>query len=101
MTASPVRRRGRRRRRRRDAEAAELRWHALAPQWEELGFIIDMDAAADAQRFLEDPTEYERGDVDAALGGRRAVVEAEYRVPAQLHNRMEPHCAVAEWRGEA
>ena len=59
-----------------------------------------MDVAADAQQFLEEPTEYERGDVDAALEGAAHVVEAEYRVPAQLHNSMEPHCAVAEWRGE-
>ena len=82
------------------AEAAEAALAALAPQWEELGFIINMDVAADAQHFIEDPTEYERGDVDAALEGAAHVVEAEYRVPAQLHNSMEPHCAVAEWRGE-
>jgi xanthine dehydrogenase YagR molybdenum-binding subunit len=82
------------------AEAAAAALDALAPQWEELGFIIDIDAAADAQRFLEDPTEYERGDVDAALEGAAQVVEEGYRVPAQLHNSMEPHCAVAEWRGE-
>ena len=82
------------------AEAADAALVALAPQWEELGFIVDMDVAADAQHFLEDPTEYERGDVDAALEGAAHVVEAEYRVPAQLHNSMEPHCAVAEWRGE-
>jgi xanthine dehydrogenase YagR molybdenum-binding subunit len=81
-------------------EAAEAAVAALAPQWEELGFIIDIDAAADAQRFLEEPTEYERGDVEAALADAAHVVEEEYRVPAQLHNSMEPHCAVAEWRGD-
>jgi xanthine dehydrogenase YagR molybdenum-binding subunit len=83
-----------------DDAAAAAGLEALAPRWEELGFIVDMDAAADAQRFIEEPTEYERGDVDAALEAAAHVVEAEYRVPAQLHNSMEPHCAVAEWRGE-
>ena len=45
-----------------------------------------------------DPTEHERGDPDAALAAADVKVEATYIAPAQLHNSMEPHAAVADWR---
>jgi CO/xanthine dehydrogenase Mo-binding subunit len=80
--------------------AAALGLEALAPVYEELPFLVDMEQALDAQQLVEDPTEYERGDADAALAAADAVVTAEYAVGAQLHNSMEPHCAVAEWRGD-
>ena len=39
-----------------------------------------------------------RGDADAALAAAEVMVEAEYLAPAQLHNSLEPHAAVADWR---
>jgi CO/xanthine dehydrogenase Mo-binding subunit len=79
--------------------AAEAGLAALDPQYRELGFMVEMDEALQAQRFNDDPSETTRGDADSALAAAAITVEAEYLAPAQLHNSMEPHCAVAEWRG--
>ncbi|HEX4440484.1 MAG TPA: molybdopterin cofactor-binding domain-containing protein, partial [Thermoanaerobaculia bacterium] len=40
-----------------------------------------------------------RGDPDAALRTAAVKVDAEYRVPIEHHNPMEPHGAVAFWEG--
>ena len=79
-------------------EAAEAALAALEPVWEPLGFVIDLDKAVENQTFQDDPSEYERGDAEAALAAAEVVVESDYIAPAQLHNSMEPHCAVADWR---
>ncbi len=71
---------------------------ALSPEWEPLGFVTDMERALERQDFLEPPSEDERGDVEAGLKAAATVIECEYLAPAQLHNSMEPHCAVADWR---
>ncbi len=80
------------------AEAARAALAALDPVWEPLGFVTDLEQALENQTFQDDPEEYERGDVEAALAAAEVVLEAEYVAPAQLHNSLEPHCAVAEWR---
>lgn len=81
-------------------EAAEAALIALDPVWEQLGFVTDLAKALENQSFQDDPVEYTRGDADAALATADVVIEAEYVAPAQLHNSMEPHCAVADWRPE-
>ena len=78
-------------------EHAERALEALAPAWEPLGFVVDLDEGLARQNFTTEPSETSRGDVDAALAGAAAVVDAEYRTPAQLQNALEPHCAVAAW----
>ena len=80
------------------AEAARAALIALDPVWEPLGFITDLEQALESQVFQDDPSDYERGDAEAALGSSDVVLESEYVAPAQLHNSMEPHCAVADWR---
>src|SRR6185437_10788909 len=70
---------------------------ALAPQWEPLAFVVDLDEVLARQDFTQDPPETSRGDFDAALANAAAVVEREYRTPAQMQNPLEPHCAVAMW----
>ena len=47
-----------------------------------------------------DATEEGRGDVESALGGADVVVEGTFRTPVQIHNAMEPHGGVADWRGD-
>jgi len=79
-------------------QAAEQALAALDPQWEQLGFVIELEDAVERQSFQAEPVEYERGDAEAALAAAEVMVEAEYEAPAQLHNSMEPHCAVADWR---
>src|ERR1051325_102741 len=41
-----------------------------------------------------------RGDAEAALKKADVVIRRVYRTPTALHTAMEPHCAVAEWRGD-
>ncbi|MGZ4482636.1 MAG: xanthine dehydrogenase family protein molybdopterin-binding subunit, partial [Gaiellales bacterium] len=79
-------------------EACRLALEALAPSYQVLGFVADLDGALEAHQFTEEPAEAERGDVEAAMSGCEVVVEAEYHSPAQMHNCMETHCAVADWR---
>ncbi len=82
-------------------EAAERALAALAPAWEPLAFVVDLDEGLARQSFTEDPSETSRGDVDAALAGAAAIVDAEYRTPAQVQNPLETHCAVAVWEAGA
>jgi xanthine dehydrogenase YagR molybdenum-binding subunit len=82
-------------------EAAERALVALAPAWEPLAFVVDLDEGLARQNFTEDPAETARGDVDAALAGAAAIVDAEYRTPAQVQNPLETHCAVAVWEAGA
>jgi CO/xanthine dehydrogenase Mo-binding subunit len=78
-------------------ELADRALAALAPAWEPLGFVVDLEEGVARQQFTTDPSETSRGDVDAALEAAAAVVEAEYRTPAQVQSPLEPHCAVAVW----
>jgi xanthine dehydrogenase YagR molybdenum-binding subunit len=82
------------------ADAAEAALAALAPEYEVLGFVTGIDEAFEKHDFLVDPTEHERGDPDAALAAADITLEASYIAPAQLHNSLEPHAAVADWRDE-
>ena len=79
-------------------EAADEAMAALDPQWEPLGFVVDLDQSLENQTFQDDPVEYERGDAEAALAAAELTITSDYLAPAQLHNSMEPHCAVADWR---
>jgi CO/xanthine dehydrogenase Mo-binding subunit len=78
-------------------EQAEQALAAMAPAWEPLAFVCDLDEGLARQDFTAEPSETSRGDVDAALAGAAVVVDAEYRTPAQLQNALETHCAVAAW----
>ena len=41
-----------------------------------------------------------RGDARAAMGSAPVKVEAEYRIPIEHHNPIEPHAAIAFWEGD-
>jgi xanthine dehydrogenase YagR molybdenum-binding subunit len=41
-----------------------------------------------------------RGNPEAAMKAAAVKVEAEYRIPIEHHNPMEPHAAVAAWEGD-
>jgi len=80
------------------AQAAADALIALDPVWEPLAFVTDLEEALQNQTFQDDPEEYERGNADAGLTAAEIRIETEYRAAAQMHNSMEPHCAVADWR---
>jgi CO/xanthine dehydrogenase Mo-binding subunit len=74
-------------------EAIEVDWEPLEP-------LLDPDEAVRRGELTEEPRRYERGDVDRAFAEADVVVEAEYRTQTVLHNSMETHQAVCEWRGD-
>ncbi len=79
-------------------DAADRALEALAPQYAVLDFVTDLSVAYEQQNFLGEPSDDERGDAEEGLRQADVVVRADYRAPAQLHNPLEPHCAVADWR---
>ena len=78
-------------------EAADEAMAALDPQWEPLGFVVDLDQSLENQTFQDDPVEYERGDAEAALAAAELKITSDYLAPAQLHNSMEPHSCERAW----
>jgi len=41
-----------------------------------------------------------RGNPEEAMGNAAVKIEAEYRIPIEHHNPMEPHAAIAVWQGD-
>ena len=79
-------------------EAAEAALAALDPQYDVLDFVVDLTEGFERQDFLGEPTDDERGDTDAALAAADVTIETSYSAPVQLHNPLETHCAVSDWR---
>ena len=75
-------------------ELIELEWEVREP-------LLDPDEAVRRGQLVGEPTRYERGDVDRALAEADVVVEAEYRTQTVLHNSMETHQSICEWRGDS
>ena len=71
----------------------------LAVEWEELEPLLDADEAVRRDSLIGRPRRHDRGDFDAGIAAADAVVEAEYRTSTVLHNPLETHQAVCEWRG--
>src|SRR5687768_12676270 len=53
-----------------------------------------------ARHHGQGPPARPRGNPDEALKAAPVKVEAEYRIPVEHHNPMEPHAAVAVWEGD-
>src|SRR3712207_6340153 len=63
--------------------------------------VTDTEAVRDRGRFpSQGPPPKPRGNPEAALKSAPVKVEAEYRIPVEHHNPMEPHAAVAVWEGD-
>jgi xanthine dehydrogenase YagR molybdenum-binding subunit len=61
----------------------------------------DTETVRDRGRFPpQGPPPKPRGNPEAALKSAPVRVEAEYRIPIEHHNPMEPHAAVAVWQGD-
>lgn len=69
-------------------------------EWEELEPLLDPDEAVERGSLVEEPRRHERGDLEAGLAGADVVVEAEYRTQTVLHNCLETHQAICDWRGD-
>jgi CO/xanthine dehydrogenase Mo-binding subunit len=73
----------------------------IAVEWEVLEPLLDPDEAVRRGRLLEEPRRYERGDVDQAFAGADVVVEAEFHTQTVLHNSLETHQSICEWRDDS
>ncbi|HEV3471304.1 MAG TPA: xanthine dehydrogenase family protein molybdopterin-binding subunit [Pyrinomonadaceae bacterium] len=61
----------------------------------------DTEAVRDRGRFpSQGPPPKPRGNPDEAMRQAPVKVEAEYRIPIEHHNAMEPHAAIAVWQGD-
>ena len=61
----------------------------------------DTEAVSERGRFpSQGPPPKPRGNPEAAMKTAPVKVEAEYRIPVEHHNPMEPHAAVAVWQGD-
>ena len=84
-------------------EAATEGARLLAPTYEAETPRIGLDAG---EVFTPDavgvgaPASEVDGDIDAGLAAASKKIAATYETPAQYHNAMEPHAAVASWDGD-
>jgi CO/xanthine dehydrogenase Mo-binding subunit len=72
----------------------EIEWDVQEP-------LLDPDEAVRRGHLVGQASHYERGDVERALAAADVVVEAEYRTQTVLHNSMETHQSICEWRGDS
>ena len=84
-------------------EAATEGARLLAPTYAEETPRIGLDAGVvftpDAVGVGAPANEID-GDVEAGLAAASRTITATYETPAQYHNAMEPHAAVAAWDGD-
>src|SRR3712207_4138447 len=63
--------------------------------------VTDTESVRGRGRFpSQGPPPKPRGNPEAAMKSAPVRVEAEYRIPVEHHNPMEPHAAVAVWQGD-
>src|SRR5215210_8243816 len=61
----------------------------------------DTEAVRESARVpSQGPPPKPRGNPEEAMKSAPVKVEAEYRIPIEHHNPMEPHAAVAVWQGD-
>jgi xanthine dehydrogenase YagR molybdenum-binding subunit len=61
----------------------------------------DTEAVREVARVpSQGPPPKPRGNPEAAMKAAAVKIEAEYRIPVEHHNPMEPHAAVAAWEGD-
>ncbi len=60
----------------------------------------DTEAVRERARVPQRPTPKARGNPVEAMRLAPIKVEAEYRIPIEHHNPMEPHAAIAFWEGD-
>src|SRR5688572_30143754 len=60
----------------------------------------DVNAIRDQARVQKSPSAEPRGNPEEAMRNAPVKIEAEYRIPIEHHNAMEPHAAIAVWRSD-
>ncbi len=63
--------------------------------------MTDTEAVRDRARFPKGPPPPQpRGNPEEAMRDAPVKIEAEYRIPIEHHNPMEPHAAIAVWQDD-
>jgi xanthine dehydrogenase YagR molybdenum-binding subunit len=63
--------------------------------------VTDTEAVRERARVPpQGPPPKPRGNPEEAMRNAPVKVEAEYRIPIEHHNPMEPHAAIAVWQGD-
>src|ERR687894_565092 len=63
--------------------------------------VTDTEAVRGRARVpSQGPPPKPRGNPEEAMRNAPAKIEAEYRIPIEHHNPMEPHAAIAFWQGD-
>jgi xanthine dehydrogenase YagR molybdenum-binding subunit len=63
--------------------------------------VTDTEAVRERARVpSEGPSPQPRSNPEEAMRNAPVKIEAEYRIPIEHHNPMEPHAAVAVWQGD-
>jgi xanthine dehydrogenase YagR molybdenum-binding subunit len=63
--------------------------------------MTDTEAVRDRARVpAEAPLPQSRGNPEEAMRNAPVKIEAEYRIPIEHHNPMEPHAAIAVWQDD-
>jgi xanthine dehydrogenase YagR molybdenum-binding subunit len=62
--------------------------------------VTDTESVRESARIPPRAPDRRRGNPEEAMKSAAVKVEAEYRIPIEHHNPMEPHAAVAVWQGD-
>jgi xanthine dehydrogenase YagR molybdenum-binding subunit len=62
--------------------------------------VTDTEAVRGSARVPPRVPDVRRGNPEEAMRNAPVRIEAEYRIPIEHHNPMEPHAAVAVWQGD-
>ncbi len=63
--------------------------------------MTDTEVVRDRARVpAEEPPPQPRGNPEEAMRNAPVKIEAEYRIPIEHHNPMEPHAAIAVWQDD-
>ncbi len=62
--------------------------------------VTDTEAVREGAQVPPKVPNKTRGNPQEAMRGAPVKIEAEYRIPIEHHNPMEPHAAVAFWQGD-
>jgi CO/xanthine dehydrogenase Mo-binding subunit len=84
-----------------DAAQARAALGLIEIEWEVLEPLLDADEAVRRGQLLDEPRRYKRGDVERGFAAADVVVEAEYRTQSVLHNSLETHQSICEWRDDS
>jgi xanthine dehydrogenase YagR molybdenum-binding subunit len=63
--------------------------------------VTDTETVRESARSESRTPPRRRGNPEEAMQSAPVKIEAEYRIPIEHHNPMEPHAAVAVWQGDA